>query len=217
MKRMVCTTLVPRRMYANILPAGFTYCAIGALFFLDRLPLPEGAKGKELTMETDSDESMEKTAAPGLSSFDTTIQWLVSRLTTSIDEDELNDDDDDEDDGDDHSVVSANSVNNNDAMSAAPSTSTSATSTSSSQAAPEQEHSFEKIRSAPASSLSDRREPTRVVEDPDVSTFDPVHSFWTGCSGRPNKLADTCYVFWVCGSLTVSLTTSLRRRAFACA
>jgi hypothetical protein len=165
--------------------------------------LPKGAHGKDLTMATNPDECMEKTAAPGLSSFDVTVQWLVNRLTTSIDEDELEDGDDDY--GDDHSVASSTSLLNESTFEGAASPTTSATSVSSVPTTPEKDSSFTKIRSAPASSLSDRREPSDVAEDPHVSPFDPVHSHWTGCSGRPNKLADTCYVFWVCGSLTVSL------------
>ncbi len=32
----------------------------------------------------------------------------------------------------------------------------------------------------------------------------PAELLWAGFNGRPNKVADTCYAFWVVGSLGVS-------------
>lgn len=190
--------------------AGFTYCAIGALSLLNRLPLPDGAKGSQKSSHEDPAEDIHMTPAPGLSSFDVTVQWLVNRLTTSIDEEDLDEmEQDSEDDRDDHSMASTAASNTaSERRQSTPPSEVASTVATSSGSTPEKKDerdtSFRKIRSMPASALSDRNEPSDVAAHPDISLFDPVHSQWVGCNGRPNKLADTCYIFWVCGSLSVS-------------
>ena len=189
-----------QEIIANNASAGFTYCAIGALFFLSRLPLPEGVKGAKFSAHNDPQQEVDATPAPGLSSFDTTVRWLIGRLTTSLDEEDLDEQYDDEAD-ERQSVASTASTNeqNHEPRS------TDGTPASSIGTSPEKETSFTKIKSTPFSALSDRREPQAILDDPDVSPWDPVTTLWVGVNGRPNKLADTCYIFWVCGSLTVSV------------
>jgi len=184
----------------NSATAGFTYCAIGALFFLSRLPLPEGVKGAKFSAHNDPKQEVHATPAPGLSSFDTTVRWLIGRLTTTLDEEDLDEQYDDEED-ERQSVASTASTT---AQSYEP-PSTEDTPASSTGTTPEKETSFTKIKSTPVSALSDRKEPQTILDDPDVSPWDPVTTLWVGVNGRPNKLADTCYIFWVCGSLTVSV------------
>ncbi|EON65055.1 hypothetical protein W97_04290 [Coniosporium apollinis CBS 100218] len=60
--------------------AGFTYCAIGCLSFLDRLP--HGAKAKR------QDAPENNIPITGLSNLDITIRWLVSRQTMTLDEED---------------------------------------------------------------------------------------------------------------------------------
>lgn len=151
------------------------------------------------------------TPAPGLSSFDVTVHWLVNRLTTSIDEEDLDEPaDDSEDERDDRSMSSTTTSNAaSKRHDSTPPSEVASTVTTSSDTTPEKTSengtSFQKLRSMPASALSDRNEPSDVLAHPDISLFDPIHSQWVGCNGRANKLADTCYIFWVCGSLSVSL------------
>lgn len=42
-------------------------------------------------------------------------------------------------------------------------------------------------------------------EDDDVVVEVDHELQWAGFNGRPNKIADTCYSWWVCGSLAVSI------------
>jgi geranylgeranyl transferase type-1 subunit beta len=107
-----------------IVVAGYTYCAIGALSFLNRLQSP-----------TD--------AIPGLTSIPSTIKWLVSRQVG---------------------------------------------------------YSEEELGSPPPT-------PTKLVgvyeneeQAPGISVDD---SQFVGFNGRCNKMVDTCYAFWVTGSLEV--------------
>lgn len=133
--------------------AGFTYCAIGALSFLDRLP--HGAESR------DQDAPDDDGPLPGLSSLDRTVRWLVSRQTATLDEDDAVDTNSDE-------------------------TDTAATC--------HDAHSFVTMHE-----FSTRRGELSYKARP-ASHFDLQ---WTGFNGRANKIADTCYSFWVMGSLGV--------------
>lgn len=44
---------------------------------------------------------------------------------------------------------------------------------------------------------------------PDVLPQNADSLAWAGFSGRSNKIADTCYCFWVTGALDVRLTSLL--------
>ena len=48
----------------------------------------------------------------------------------------------------------------------------------------------------------------RRAEPPDLPPIEPQLEDlqWVGVNGRCNKVSDTCYTFWVGGSLAVSLT-----------
>jgi geranylgeranyl transferase type-1 subunit beta len=107
--------------------AGYTYCAIGALSFLDRLP-----------QSTDS--------LPGLTNIPSTIKWLVSRQVGY--------------------------------------------STEESESPPSTPINFSGI------SNENAVQPSGISGD--------NHEF-VGFNGRCNKMVDTCYSFWVTGSLDVCL------------
>lgn len=44
-----------------------------------------------------------------------------------------------------------------------------------------------------------------IASLPSLEAVSPSTSLCAGFNGRPNKIADTCYCFWVTGSLAVSL------------
>jgi len=146
---------------AHLRLAGFTYCAIGALSFLDRLP--HGAKSPN--QEAPEDDK----PLTGLQSLDRTIRWLVSRQTATLDEDDAVDTNSDE-------------------------TDTAATC--------HDAHSFVMMHEF------------KTKQGEDSYKGRPMSHFelqWTGFNGRVNKIADTCYAFWVMGSLGVSFQRSVSR------
>ncbi|KAF2222169.1 geranylgeranyl transferas-like protein type i beta subunit [Elsinoe ampelina] len=123
--------------------AGYTYCGLGALSFLGRLST-SGHSGTKPT---------------GPSSPNSTIQWLVSRQTATITEDDSFDTRQDETD------------------------------------TPETCHDAHTFLS-----------PSQLATETGKLSFAsrPTRSFaldWVGMNGRPNKIADTCYAFWVGGAL----------------
>ncbi|KAG8623644.1 hypothetical protein KVT40_008620 [Elsinoe batatas] len=123
--------------------AGYTYCGLGALSFLDRL--------------STSDHSSARITGP--SSPNSTIRWLVSRQTAGITEDDSFDTRQDETD------------------------------------TPETCHDAHTFLS-----------PSQLATETGKLSFAsrPTRSFaldWVGMNGRPNKIADTCYAFWVGGAL----------------
>jgi geranylgeranyl transferase type-1 subunit beta len=130
---------------------GFTFCAIAALYFAGRLP-PD-------IYPSHSESGPTGPTAP--SDLDYTIQWLISRQTLTLEEDDEEETQGDETDNkdtchDSHSIMVM--------------------------------HEFE----------SERGEKTYEsrLEPPDIR--------WVGYNGRPNKIADTCYTWWVAGALDVS-------------
>lgn len=128
---------------------------------------------------TDFDQELPTKVSEDMPSWDAAVGWLVQRLTTVIEE---GDEDDDE-------IASQKSSIGEDGVEH------------------EQEHehgdrdeqlsnldtgsSFTKLQSYPA------RKPVRIADS------EPP---WAGYNGRTNKVADTCYVFWVSATLKVSLT-----------
>lgn len=156
--------------------AGFTYCAIGALALLNRLP-PEVADPASTAQRNFKNGGNHQN--PGLSSVNNTIRWLISRMTTTIDEDEYEPVDDETDD------LSTSSTFSNQGALSSPATTPEST-------------GFVKLRSTPIDSFP-------LMEESTVgSSFYQMHNQWAGFNGRVNKIADTCYVFWVGGSLAVS-------------
>jgi geranylgeranyl transferase type-1 subunit beta len=133
--------------------AGFTYCAISALSFLERLPLG---------VVSPSEPSPHDDRIRGLFNLNLTLHWLASRQTATLDGEDAFDTNEDETD-------SSTTYHN--------------------------ARSSVKLSSFPSKvgEISYQGQPTSHVE-----------IRWTGMNGRCNKIADTCYAFWVCGSLCVS-------------
>ena len=128
-----------------------TYCGIGALSFLDRLP---GSLQDVTSKAQELGKGGRSSALTGLPSLDGTIRWLVERQTAYFPADEEGEEEEDEvKDTDD----------------AAPS---------------QQEHERTTAKTA--------------------SECWPHEIQYAGFSGRRNKKDDTCYSFWVGGSLAVS-------------
>jgi len=135
--------------------AGFTFCGVGILSFLNRLSpaLASTAQGHTTTSNQVS----------GPSNPAKTLHWLVSRQTATINED---------DDFDTHGDETDTAATCHDA------------------------HSFVHIAKSQRGKESYASRPSSRFE------LD-----WTGFNGRCNKIADTCYAFWVGGALSVSATT----------
>lgn len=124
---------------------GFTCCAIAALSFLDRLPLPPSQKPDGV--------------ARGVTHLPQTLKWLVSRQTATLDTDDGLDTYNDETD---------TSETCHDA------------------------HSFVKL--GPPNS--------RQGESNMKGVLHPHFELqWVGVNGRCNKVADTCYAYWVSAPL----------------
>lgn len=136
--------------------AGFTYCAIGALSNINRLPSPPYAP-----VPTSSSPKA------ALNNPTLLIKWLVSRQTATISEEDELDTYGDETD--------------------TPETCHDA-------------HSFvyqDKFVSKQGEMNYEGRPSVHFSLE------------WTGFNGRCNKIADTCYAFWVHGSLCVSIHPDL--------
>jgi len=131
---------------------GFTYCAIAALSFLDRLPLGH-SQNPTATYSVPGDK------LSGIVDLDLTLHWLVYRQTATLDE---------EDDFDTHADETDTPATCHDA------------------------HSFVTMNQF----ASKRGEES--YKDRPTSHFELQ---WAGFNGRCNKIADTCYSFWVLGSL----------------
>lgn len=66
--------------------AGYTYCAIGSLSLLHRLPDPSAAKSSKPQIKYTTNP------LPGLANLPTTIRWLISRQIEYFPEQELDED-----------------------------------------------------------------------------------------------------------------------------
>ncbi|KAI5289660.1 hypothetical protein KEM54_003474 [Ascosphaera aggregata] len=141
--------------------AGLTYCAIGALHFLNKLtPKPEGKSAVTDTFVTLPEDSQR---------FEHLIEWLGNRQTTVLEESE---------------------DSRNGSESEEPATiAEERTCDSRSQACAQSSNWDDRIRSLPYLSPS--------------SKSDQEDLKWAGFNGRQNKIADTCYCFWVTASLTM--------------
>jgi len=142
--------------------AGFTYCAIGALSFLDRL----STSIPEMERLPPSRTGLERTSTRGLRSLSTTIHWLVSRQTTVLEEDEYYG-------SGDHPIASAS-------------------------------------KHKPLSVLGVTPAPATDRHLDALAVHDPQELRWAGFNGRCNKNADTCYSYWVGGSLAVRTLSALQ-------
>jgi len=143
--------------------AGFTYCAIGALSFLDRLSTSSpGWRRVPPSAITSQD-----IATRGLSSLSMTLHWLVSRQTTCLEENEYYS-------LEDQPVASVSPYK-----------------------------PFHVLGAVPV--LATDRHPDALAV-PDLQELQ-----WAGFNGRCNKNADTCYSWWVGGSLAVSQYQSKTR------
>ncbi|KAL1631910.1 geranylgeranyl transferase type-1 subunit beta [Neofusicoccum ribis] len=128
--------------------AGFTYCAIGALALLGRLPSNAG------TPPVSDDPVV------GLSDPELTARWLVARQTLVLDEEDTID----MSDGDDTDAAKT----------------------------PADAPQVVKLHSLPS-------QPGH--QEASAPQFDLLN--WAGFNGRCNKIADTCYAWWVGGSLSM--------------
>jgi len=132
--------------------AGFTHCAISALYFLNRLPIHSES--------SPTSASAGDGAIRGITNLPLTLHWLASRQTAILDEEDMYDSADNE------------------------------LETSRTQL----DSSFVKLSSLPL----------RPPETPQQHHWpSPIEARWAGMNGRCNKIADTCYAFWVSGALTV--------------
>jgi len=121
-------------------PAGYTYCGVAALSFLNRLPNPPNHSRNN----KESNGSL-----PGLTSVPALIRWLVSRQIGYHEDDDYQ----------------------------------------------EKEDPVQKQREALAGVYKDK---------PSVPGLSLQEEEFVGFNGRCNKMADTCYAFWVMASLDVS-------------
>lgn len=158
MKRKVGITTLHSVLskYTDCLKAGFTFCGLGCLSFLDRLPPREAPN-------TSSHLTNKHATITGPSDPNAVISWLVSRQTATITE---------EDEFDTHADETDTPTTCHDT------------------------HSFvlpEKFTSDTGKQSHDTRPSRDFALD------------WTGFNGRCNKIADTCYAFWVEGALEVEL------------
>ncbi|KAL2215634.1 putative geranylgeranyl transferase beta subunit [Thermoascus aurantiacus ATCC 26904] len=126
--------------------AGLSYCAIGALSFLGRVP----NSLKEV-----------KLMSPGTEEFESLVKWLVSRQTTELEEEEEEEEGEEEDAG-------------------------------------KADETQEISKGLEGLSLDDKIAALPYTPTP---TEDLLR--WAGFNGRCNKLADTCYCFWVTGTLAM--------------
>ena len=180
MKHMVLYFRAALILVLTVATAGFTYCALGALALTNRLPNSSpsspGNCGDQNVQEMDG--------FAGLTSRRRTMEWLLARLTTSIEDDEL-----EEDDG--------KSVPTSSQKIGAPPT-IPGTPVSREELQP----SFAKVRSVPAGQLEPPSSPGQLYSKDIPSGF--IQVCWLGFNGRCNKTADTCYCWWAGASLKVS-------------
>ena len=142
--------------------AGWTYCGVGALSLLNRLP---------------SIHRLEATPEAVDPSFvEDILHWLVMRQTSMLSED---DDANDDGNGDEEAGTSEGHAQEHEGLAARHSSLLAA-------------HTEHKSSHSMGSTTNEAN-----IED--------LH--WAGFNGRCNKVADTCYSFWVGGSLGVSRIT----------
>lgn len=157
--------------------AGLSYCAIGALAFVDRLP--DSVQNRPKTSSDDERRPL----TTGISSLKGTLRWLVSRQRIEDDDDEDDEDDGGEDFG--YRAAPGQVFQAHEFQHAAHGTYL------------EDHH---KLEQSDQGNLLQRL-PPHVIP----SEHGQQHPLIAGFNGRCNKTTDTCYSFWVGGSLSVSL------------
>ncbi|KAI9658814.1 MAG: hypothetical protein M1831_003840 [Alyxoria varia] len=120
----------------------------------------------------------------GISSRHRTVRWLTLRLTTTIEEEEMD-------------SPTANFPPYRASSASEPSAKPGSLAPEDN---PTSASSFQKFRSMPASYASRPPAPPQSNTSAMPGAI-PVH--WTGFNGRPNKIADTCYAWWVGASLKI--------------
>ncbi|KAI9839619.1 MAG: hypothetical protein M1819_002245 [Sarea resinae] len=158
--------------------AGFAYCGISALTFLDRLPPSIPNPYHRLRPSHPDNTTTKTTSHPpliGLTSPSHTIHWLLSRQTATLSE------------------PSATSTlgDESDTPATCHDAHTFLHSTTPSVPLSEKEVLSSNTNSGP----KDEQEKQRLKEAP--TAFDGPEIKWAGFNGRCNKIADTCYSFWV--------------------
>ncbi|KAI9884740.1 MAG: hypothetical protein M1823_003484 [Watsoniomyces obsoletus] len=204
--------------------AGHLYCAISALSFLDRLPPSVMQPSRALSTSS-------KSKLTGLSSLEGTVRWLVSRQIETIPENE-DDDVQEEDhhrqsDGVTQITDRMNGLGFHGPRSALlhqeqdpgreNGSDHHAHHTSPPPAIPLQDHHSSLLDSPPPyshfptdplSGTGDDGFISDIMQDGSGSGRGPTSSSTrrtkviAGFNGRCNKAVDTCYSFWVCGSLS---------------
>lgn len=189
---------------ANTDAAGFTYCALGALQIAGRVALPRCAQ------QSSSGISMQdQRAYPSLP--DLTLRWLMSRITTFVEEEQPGEDDETDGEVDSHHSDDLSTA------SEALQTSNSSYADPASKYGPANGEakapSFEKLGSRPAPVENSQQPPSQLANSenivhagsaPPEESGEDLMPGYAGMNGRPDKMADTCYVFWVGASLNVS-------------
>lgn len=165
--------------------AGFTYCGVCTLHLLGKLPSFDNGKSRAGTASALCGDFVQDV-----------IHWLVYRQTITIAEEEQ------PPDIPVHTVVSEHEGSG------------------AHQETPDSEH-HASLNGRPSASHQPESTPGAFVVQGaslDVLPFSPTiktdHSDleWIGFSGRTNKVADTCYSFWVGGTLSVRTHLFLSRR-----
>ncbi len=190
--------------------AGHLYCAISALSFLDRLP-PSVPSSRTSNL---------KNKVTGLSCLEGTVRWLVSRQIETIPDD---DDDDDEADrtnehGHHHTAATAHLTDGMNCLSFhGPRSAIHHQDQGNEPEHHHQAHHTPPVPLQPHTSLIDipphghfptdplrRGDPASLLIPANIPSQTETGATATaGFNGRCNKAVDTCYSFWVCGSLSV--------------
>lgn len=209
MRPMVCLSFVPLIGSALLISysiAGWTYCGIGTLSLLDRLPRADGTP-----------LSKQPTAAADENFVQDILHWLVHLQTITLIDDQEGFEIIDE------GPLSVQEVPVHVYQDTPDSMETHSTGLDTAQSPYEASLNVQALLPShhePTPSLAQALEtptgpaplPTPPLESLDV---DPEQLLWIGFSGRCNKFADTCYAFWAGGTLGVSIHRILGSEMFA--
>jgi len=201
----------------KFLTAGETYCGIATLALLGRLPLKYSKGGSTKNGETAISEEF----------IESTIRWLVYRQTSMF-QDEAEDEYTTHDNEMSHhqptashfpqvsdiqaalpTLPEASHTNSSTSQAVLPPTHTSLPPLAPSHTAPQLSHnapspSRTALEFSYAASDPSHASPSQPQPTPAPPTIPPSSLLWAGFNGRCNKVADTCYSFWVGGTLSVT-------------
>lgn len=201
----------------KFLTAGETYCGIATLALLGRLPSKYSKGGSTKNGETAISEDF----------IESTIRWLVYRQTSMFQE-EAEDEYTIHDNEMSHhqptashlpqvsdiqaalpTLPEASHTNSSTSQAVLPPTHTSLPPLAPSHTAPQLSHNAPSpSHTAPefsyAASDPSHASPSQPQPTPAPLTILPSSLLWAGFNGRCNKVADTCYSFWVGGTLSVT-------------